>query len=206
MQTVGIVDYGMGNLHSVTNAFEHIGAVARVCRSPQELEAVDRIILPGVGAFGDAMRNLREGGWVVPLDHQVRQTGKPMLGICLGMQILACSGTEGGKHRGLGWIDADVLRIEPQGGLRVPHVGWNDIEYRSGHPLFADLPSRPDFYFVHSYAMRVERDEDLLAWCDYGGRICSAVGQGNIVATQFHPEKSQDYGLQMLMNFVDWMP
>lgn len=204
---VGIIDYGMGNLHSVFHAVEFTGCEARICRQPAELAEVERLILPGVGAFRDCMLNLRRTGFADALQAAVIGQGKPILGICLGMQAMARRSFEGGEHTGLGWFAADVVRLQPgAAGLRVPHVGWNQTACRSGHPLFKGLPPAPDFYFVHSYFMRCDDAGDVLATCDYGGPVTAAAGRGHIFATQFHPEKSQEHGLRVLGNFLNWQP
>jgi imidazole glycerol-phosphate synthase subunit HisH len=205
--TIGLIDYSMGNLLSVYNALETLGATVRICQSPDELLDVDRIVLPGVGAFRDCMLNLQSKGFTTVLEEMVIHQGKPILGICLGMQAMARRSFEGGEHRGLGWFEADVVRLQPNNSsLRVPQVGWNDILYRSQSPLFLGLTTSPDFYFVHSYYMKCEDDLDVDATCDYGGSVTAAVRKNNIFATQFHPEKSQDYGLQILDNFLNWNP
>ena len=193
----------MGNLYSVLSAFQMLGADAHLVETPDRLFAMDRLVLPGVGAFRDCMRRLREGGFAPALSQAVREQGRPLLGICLGMQALARKSYEGGEHEGLGWIDAEVVRLEH---ARVPHVGWNDLLYRTDSPIFQGLPARPDFYFVHSYQMRCTEGAVVDATCDYGGTVTAAVRQGNVVATQFHPEKSQDYGLRLLQNFLAWSP
>ena len=204
---IGIVDYGMGNLLSVYHALEMIGAEPKICQNPGELGEVDRIVLPGVGAFRDCMTNLREKGFVAALEEVVLHQGKPILGICLGMEAMARRSFEFGEYQGLGWFEADVVRLQPEDpSLRVPQVGWNELTYRSDSPLFARLPAKPDFYFVHSYFMKCEDEVDVEATCDYGGVVTAAIRKNNIFATQFHPEKSQDYGLQLLENFIEWNP
>ena len=204
---VGIVDYGMGNLLSVRNALESVGAEVTICGKPEDLGKADRIVLPGVGAFRDCMVNLREKGFIEALEEGVLRLGKPILGICLGMQAMAQKSFEGGQYTGLGWLDAEVIRLQPNDpNLRVPHVGWNEADYRSGSPLFSGLPALPEFYFVHSYFMKCSDAEEVEATCDYGGAVTAAVRKGNIFATQFHPEKSQDYGLRFLENFMKWKP
>jgi len=204
---IAIIDHGMGNLLSVYHALEMVGGIPQICAKPEDLNQYERLILPGVGAFGDCMANLHKKGFVDALDDMVIKQGKPILGICLGMQIMAGKGFEGGEHIGLGWFDADVIRICPHDpSLRVPQVGWNDISYDTDCPLFQKLPQAPDVYFVHSYFMQCKKENDVKSHCDYGGALTAAVCKDNIIATQFHPEKSQDYGLQMLENFLDWMP
>lgn len=204
---IGIVDYGMGNLLSVANAMEYIGADAGICKRPDELDAVDRIILPGVGAFRDCMANLENKGFVEALNRNVKELKKPIFGICLGMQVMARKSLEGGEHDGLGWFDADVVRIEPDDhNLRVPQIGWNEIDYVDDCPLFKGLPPNPDLYLVHSYYVKCDNRDDVVATCEYGVEVTAAVNRENIFATQFHPEKSQEYGLRILENFMAWEP
>lgn len=204
---VGIIDYGMGNLLSVRHALDFLGAEATVCAHPRELDDIGRIILPGVGAFGDCIRNLKQAGFVQALTDRVIRDGVPVLGICLGMQVMARRSFEGGEHEGLGWIDGDVVRIQTgDASLRVPHVGWNEVHYRKGSPLFDRLPDAGDFYFVHSYVVDCDNPADVEATCEYGRTITAAIRKKNIFATQFHPEKSQEHGLSILKNFIAWEP
>ena len=204
---IGIVDYGMGNLLSVYNALEMLGAEAKICQHPEDLNSVERIILPGVGAFRDCITNLVERFFVEALDEATLNEGKPTMGICLGMQAMAHRSLEGGEYKGLGWFNADVIRLQPSDtSLRIPQVGWNDVSYRQDSVFFAGLPPTPDFYFVHSYYMKCEDESDVDATCEYGGAVTAAVQKNNIFATQFHPEKSQDYGLRILENFLNWNP
>jgi len=204
---VGIVDYGMGNILSVYNAVEFIGESPVVCKKPEELRDVEKVILPGVGAFGDCVANLRQKGFAEALEVEVIKNKKPILGICLGMQIMARKGYEGGVHDGLGWLNADVVRLDPHdSAFHIPHIGWHEIDYRDDSPLFSGLPEDPDFYFVHSYYMRCNEQIDVDATFDYGGLFTAAVRKDNIFAVQFHPEKSQDYGLKVLENFLNWKP
>lgn len=203
---IGVVDYGMGNLRSVTNALGSLGADVSVCASPAALETVDRIVLPGVGAFRDCIATLRALGFADALQRRVRAEGVPILGICLGMQAMARRSFEGGVYEGLGWFEADVVRLEPPNGERVPHIGWNQVQYRASSPLFAGLPLAPDFYFVHSYHVQCDDVMDVEASCDYGLPVTAALRKGHIMATQFHPEKSQDHGLRVLANFIAWPP
>lgn len=207
MKKIGIVDYGMGNLLSVYHAVEMVGGDPRICDHPANLREVDRIILPGVGAFRDCMCNLNGRGFTERLNDAVIRRGVPILGICLGMQAMARGSSEGGAHDGLGWIDAAVVKLEPRdSSLRVPQIGWNDVSYRSGSPLFCGEPPTPDFYFVHSYYMKCDHEGEVEAACDYGGAVTAAIRRDNIFATQFHPEKSQDHGLKLLENFLSWNP
>ncbi len=204
---IAIVDCGINNLLSIHNALLSLGADARICSAPDDLDGVDRIVLPGVGAFKDCIHNLRSRGFEPALNELVMARGMPILGICLGMQVMARISHENGEHRGMGWIDAEIVRLAPQpDSLRVPQMGWNDVSYRAGSPLFSGLPQQCDVYFVHSYWMDCRDQTDVDAWCDYGGRVTVAVRRNNIVATQFHPEKSQDFGMRVLENFLGWSP
>jgi glutamine amidotransferase len=202
---VAIVDYGMCNLDSVRRAFEELGAKAFVTDDPVGLERADRIVLPGVGAFPDAMRNLRARGFDDALAKQVLDGGAPFLGVCLGMQLLATIGHEVEETDGLRWFDADVVRFTPsRAGERVPHIGWNEVDViASGSPLFAGIPPRADFYFVHSFHVVCRDRTDVLAATPYCGGFTSAIARDNVFATQFHPEKSQAHGLRVLRNFLE---
>ncbi len=198
---VVVVDYGMGNLRSVAKALERVGAEVRVSARPQDVEQAGKLVLPGVGAFAAAMAELSRRDLVEPLRRYLRED-RPFLGICLGLQLLLEKSYEEGEHRGLGVLAGDVVRFEPTDpNLKVPHMGWNQLQARPGVPLFAGVPEGADVYFVHSYYVRPAR-EVVAAETDYGGRFCSAVWQGRVFATQFHPEKSQKVGLRILANFV----
>ena len=204
---VGVVNYGMGNLFSVKSALEMIGANVIICQTPESLKKVDRIILPGVGGFEDCMENIINSGFKEGLNKEVLEQGKPIYGICLGMQIMGRMSYEFGEHKGLGWIDADVVKIKPNiESLNIPHVGWNNVVYKSDSLLFSELPKSPDFYFVHSFHLKCDKPNEVEATCDYGGIITASIKKNNIFATQFHPEKSQDYGLKLLKNFLSWKP
>jgi glutamine amidotransferase len=205
---VAVVDYGMGNLHSVRHALGMVGADVVLAHDPKDLEGASRIVLPGVGAFGECVKNLRASGMLESLENEVRKKGKPMLGICLGMQVLATSGEEMGEHEGLGWIPGRVKRLDVEGkGLRVPHVGWNEVKLvHGGHPILKGIKKESTFYFVHSYAFVPDVAGHTIATCDYGGDFTCAVAKDNVVATQFHPEKSQQNGLGVLEAFLDWKP
>jgi len=204
---IAIVNYGMGNLRSVQHALEMVGADVQVATHPEDLRTAERLVLPGVGAFGACVRHLRASGLVEALTEEVLHRGKPLLGICLGMQVLAGVGYEMGKHRGLGWIPAVVQRFEVELlGLKVPHVGWNEVILQRHTPLFHGLQRDPTFYFVHSYHLVPDTPEVTLASCDYGIRFTAAILRDNIFACQFHPEKSQHNGLRLLENFLAWSP
>ena len=212
--TVAIVDYGSGNLRSAAKAFERAaretGVDDRVVvtSDPREVAAADRIVLPGVGAFADC----RAGLYGVPdmvgtLQREVIERGKPFLGICVGMQLMATRGVEYGIHAGLDWIAGDVVRIEAGADhLKIPHMGWNELFDLRPHALLAGLKERDHAYFVHSFQLRVADDKTLLATTSYGGPITAIVGRDNLAGTQFHPEKSQATGLRLIGNFLRWKP
>jgi imidazole glycerol-phosphate synthase subunit HisH len=201
-QRVSIIDYGMGNLRSVANAFSAVGGEPEIVTRPEQLAAADRIVLPGVGAFADGMRNLREAGWDAALEREVRVESKPFLGLCVGMQLLASLGTEHGETEGLGWIPGVCERLGNGNGLRVPHIGWNDVDFTRTDGLYGGLDGSDAFYFVHSYVLRPEDDTIVSGICDYGGPFAASVEAGNVRAAQFHPEKSHRAGLRMLANFL----
>ena len=201
---LAVIDYGMGNLRSVVNAFGMLGFRASVARHPEELRQAEMIVLPGVGAFGDGMKNLRAAGWVEALEEGVGDEGKLFLGICLGMQLLATRGTEHGVHEGLNWVPGTVERLPVDDpALRVPHIGWNDVRFLKKDGLFAGLDDGHTFYFVHSYVFRPEDPGVVSGVCSHGVEFAAGVEVGNIYATQFHPEKSQRAGLAVLKNFAE---
>lgn len=201
---VAIINYGMGNLRSVANAFGALDCPAEIVVNPEELSRADRIVLPGVGAFGDGMDNLRRGGWIERLNEEVCQKRKPFLGICLGMQLLATTGLEHGTHEGLGWVPGVSRRIPPgDASLRVPHIGWNDVRFCKKDGLFASLNEEQTFYFVHSYILAPDDPHVVSGVCSYGIDFPASIETGNIFATQFHPEKSHRAGLAVLKNFVE---
>ena len=201
---VAIVDYGMGNLGSVSGALTGLGAQATIVQHPRELAGADRLILPGVGSFAEGMAHLCEHGWFAAIRAEV-QTGKPLLGICLGMHLLATRGTEGGDVAGLDLIPGEVRRLDTLGcGERIPHVGWNSVRPLSqAGGLLAGIPDGTDFYFVHSYAFRVAQESDVLASANYGVPFSAVLGRGHVFGTQFHPEKSSRAGFRLLRNFLD---
>ena len=197
-----MVDYGMCNLDSMRRALEECGANPRVTDNPKELEQAERIVLPGVGAFGDAMLNLRERGLDQALKGQVAQR-VPLLGVCLGMQLLASTGSEGGASAGLNLIPGDVVKLAPTPDTpRIPHVGWNEVTPHREHPLFRGLGMGKDFYFVHSYHFRCAERGDALAGTPYCGGFTSVVAREHVMGVQFHPEKSQKSGFALLRNFL----
>ncbi len=200
--SVGIVDYGRGNLTSVRNAIQAIGGNAQVIGDPANIDNISHLILPGVGAFGEAMERLHHSGWVSALHAHAMVRRRPLLGICLGMQLLMESGTEHGIHAGLGWIAGTVSKLTSTSDCRVPHIGWNDVELVTNSPLLVGLNTREDFYFVHSYAVRPTNESCVTGWCQQGERFAATLQQENLFATQFHPEKSQRAGLRLLENFL----
>lgn len=204
---IAIINYGMGNLGSVRRALEDLKADAFVAEHPYALFDANRIVLPGVGAFAEAMRRLHDGGWTDALNRLVKEQGRPLLGICLGMQLLASSGNEGGANAGLGMIDGEVKRLDDLGcTLRIPHVGWNEITFSANEQLFTHIPQCSDFYFVHSYAFVPADDNDCIALTSYGIKVVAAVRNNHIFGTQFHPEKSSKAGRQILLNFLGYRP
>ncbi|XPP27436.1 MAG: imidazole glycerol phosphate synthase subunit HisH [Leucobacter sp.] len=196
---VSLVNYGVGNLGSVRNMFKRIGVPTEDVSDPGALVHASRVLLPGVGAFDHGMRSLTDGGWVDALRAHAA-SGKPMLGICLGMQLLLESSEEG-ELPGFGFVAGSVKRFESGSGLRVPHMGWNHAAPAVDHPLFAGLGDDARFYFVHSYYAATVNDENVLARTEYGRTFASAVTAGNVSGVQFHPEKSHHYGMQLLENF-----
>lgn len=212
---VAIVDYGSGNLRSAAKAFERVvaeeglGATVAVTADPERVRTADRVVLPGVGAFGDCRAGLDAlPGMVQALTEHVFDKGRPFMGICVGMQLLATTGREHGSHAGLGWIPGEVLPLTPSDpALKVPHMGWNELAFVPGrHPLLDGLPDNPHAYFVHSYRFAVADPAHQLARVDYGGPVSAVVGKDNVVGTQFHPEKSQATGLRVIANFLKWKP
>lgn len=199
---VAIVDYGMGNLDSVSRAVEECGGRPLITSDPRDLTAAAAVILPGVGAFAKGMRNIRDRGLDEIIAGDVVPNGVPLLGLCLGMQLLATEGSEGDDASGLGLVPGRVERIQAP-GLRVPHVGWNEVHQTRDHPLFRSIRSGADFYFVHSYVLSCDEPDDVIATVPYGGDVVAAVARGGVAGVQFHPEKSQRPGFQMLRNFLD---
>ncbi|MFO0937623.1 MAG: imidazole glycerol phosphate synthase subunit HisH [Gemmataceae bacterium] len=199
-----IVDYGMANLRSVQKAFEAVGANAEISSDPKRIAAADRVVLPGVGAFRDAIARLRETG----LDQTIPEfiaTGRPFLGICLGLQMVFTKSMEDGEHRGLGIFPGTVVRFPSHPGLKVPHMGWNELSFqKEGCPLFRGIAVGSHVYFVHGYYAVPDDSSIIATTTTYHEPFCSAIWKDNVVATQFHPEKSQAVGLKMLENFSKW--
>ena len=211
---VAIVDYGSGNLCSAAKAFERaaheneIPAEVNVTSAPEAIAAADSIVLPGVGAFADCRRGLMVvPGLEAALHEAVMIRARPFLGICVGMQLMADAGREFEIVEGLGWIAGEVTAIEPADAeLKIPHMGWNEIEPRADHAILAGFEAATHGYFVHSYHFRLADPTDIVATTDYGGALAAVVGRDNIAGTQFHPEKSQEAGLRLIRNFLRWRP
>jgi len=199
---IAIIDYGLGNVQSVAGAVEKLGFKAVITSSPEELQKADKLILPGVGAFADGMKNLHNLGLIKVLNTLVLEQKKPILGICLGFQLMARESYEFGHHTGLGWLDASVIRLEPGNNLRVPHVGWNGLQQRQQNVLFENIPAEALFYYTHSFHVKMHQEQEALGKCSYGISFTSAAKKENIYGTQFHPEKSQQFGLKLLENFL----
>ncbi|MEI6240898.1 MAG: imidazole glycerol phosphate synthase subunit HisH [Planctomycetia bacterium] len=198
---VTIVDYGSGNLRSVQKACERLGVAASITDDPNRVAEADRVILPGVGAFGDAMRELRARGLVEPIVAHVL-ADRPFFGICMGLQLLFETGLEGGRHAGLGVLAGDVVRFDLPTGMKVPHMGWNTVSWTGAAGTSNPGGAAEYFYFVHAYHARPNDPDVIAATTDYGGPFCSAVRHGRLFATQFHPEKSQTAGLRLLASFL----
>ena len=201
MGSVCILDYGSGNVKSVFNLFFTIAKHVVISNKPAEIRQATHIILPGVGAFGAAMRRIRERLPMDALEQAILSDKKPFLGICVGMQVLATRGMEFGEYPGLGWIGGSVEKVDSR-QLPLPHIGWNNISCKQNSPLLDGLGDDPDFYFVHSYAFRVKNEQHVLAATSYGEEFCSVVQQENIYGVQFHPEKSQRTGIKLAKNFL----
>jgi len=201
---LAVIDYKMGNIRSVAKAFELLGADVIITSKAGDIEKAERLVLPGVGAFSDGMRNLKELNLINILNKEIVNNKKPFLGICLGMQLLAKESEEFGRHEGLGWVDAEIKGFKFENNkLKVPHGGWNNSNIKKPNDLFGGIKNSAEFYFVHSYYMFC-KEEIITADCDYGIRFAAAIRQDNIFATQFHPEKSQTTGLKLLNNFLNW--
>ena len=214
MQSVALIDYGSGNLRSAEKALQKAAAgLARPAEvittdDPERIARADLIVLPGVGAFAACMGALEaRTGVIEAITEAVKGRGKPFLGICVGLQLLATRGLEFGETAGLGWIEGDVKRIEPADPhFKVPHMGWNSLDGTLPAAMFAGLPAQPHLYFTHSFAIYPAHDADVAASVDHGGRFTAAVMRGNVAGVQFHPEKSQGAGARLLTNMLEWRP
>lgn len=201
--TIGIVDVGIGNLGSINQAIYNLGFDSVPIYDSSGLDRVTHLLLPGVGAFNAAMKRLREAKLVEPI-RAFAENGKPLLGICLGMQLLATRGCEGGETWGLNLVPGHIEKIDTMGHLRIPHVGWNEARQKNSHPILNRIRNDVDFYFVHSYKFVADDQKNILAVTEYGETFSSIVAYGNIVGIQFHPEKSQTNGIKLLENFCTW--
>ncbi|MFC3229949.1 imidazole glycerol phosphate synthase subunit HisH [Marinibaculum pumilum] len=212
--SVAIVDYGSGNLRSAHKAFERAaaeigyGGAIEVTADPDRVAAADRIVLPGVGAFADCLHGLQAlPGMTEALDEAVRARARPFLGICVGLQLLASRGLEHGSWPGFGWIPGEVVALTPDdSGLKIPHMGWNDLVFETVHPLLRGLRPGDHAYFVHSYHLVAEEPAAIQATVDYGGPVTAIAARDNVAGTQFHPEKSQATGRRLIANFLRWAP
>jgi glutamine amidotransferase len=201
---IAIVNLDIGNLGSVRRAFEDLGAEVFIADDPAAICDADRIVLPGVGAFSEGMTRLENSGWSGALNNAVLQQRKPLLGICLGMHLLATNGHEGGETKGLGFIPGNVWRLDAMGcSLRIPHMGWNEVRYQKSDTLVDGIPDLSDFYFVHSYAFALDNQDDLIATAPYDCEVAAIVRHDNIFGCQFHPEKSSKAGRRLLKNFME---
>jgi glutamine amidotransferase len=197
---ITIVDYQMGNLRSVQKGIEHVGGEAKISSDPGEIQRADKLILPGVGAFGDAMAEIHRRDLASPIRDFI-DSGRPFLGICLGLQLLFERGYEHGEHKGLGVLEGDVVRFELPRSFKVPHMGWNTVRKKADAPILSNTDDGTHFYFVHSYYVRPADPSVVALECDYGESFCAMVWRDNLFATQFHPEKSQEDGLQLIRAF-----
>lgn len=202
---IAVVDYGMGNLGSVKMAFKKLGVNISSYNDIDQLECADAYILPGVGAFPQAITNLKKYGIYDFLNEQILEKKKPILGICLGMQLMADQSFEQGNTKGFGWVSGAVTPIKPSSNLHVPHVGWNNLHIKNQDIIFKNIDNDSHFFYDQSFRFEVKNENLILGFCDYGGKIVSVIRQSNIFGTQFHPEKSQRNGLKMLRNFINYV-
>jgi len=200
---IGLIDYGMGNIHSLMSAGEYLGIKIKICKNKSDLQLVDKIILPGVGAFGACMDILKSLGFYEELNNQVINNKKNILGICLGMQIMATKSLEFGETKGLNWVSGTVEKMNVGDNFKLPHVGWNSLNHKKQSPLFNNLRIDSDYYFVHSYSFKNSNQNDVLATFNYSSNYTASINKENIYGVQFHPEKSQENGLRILENFVN---
>jgi len=206
---IALIDYGAGNLHSVYNALMAAGASSvEITNDPNYISGADRIVLPGVGAFG-ACRNalVSIDGMIDAMSERVRSDAVPFLGICVGMQLLADEGVEHGTHQGLGWIGGTVRAFEANENIKIPHMGWNEVSVQPRHGVaVTGLIQQGEAYFLHGYKFEAQNTGDIVAYTDHGGEVCAAIGKDTILGVQFHPEKSQSYGIEFLSRFLNWNP
>jgi glutamine amidotransferase len=205
---ITVIDYGVGNLASIQNMLRRLGHPAVISADPAIVAAADKLILPGVGAFDYGMARLRDSGMMEALNHTVIERRTPILGICLGAQLLTHRSDEG-ELPGLGWFDAETVSFDHSKhahGERIPHMGWADLEIIRPHPLLTDLPEEPRFYFVHSFHLKCRHEEEIIATAHHGYSFAAGIARGHIAGVQFHPEKSHKFGMKVLDNFAKWQP
>jgi|TARA_B110000259_G_C13988531_1_gene391480 glutamine amidotransferase len=201
---IGVINFGLGNLGSIINSFKEINANIKIISDPKDIDNIEHLILPGVGSFRLGMKNLLNKGWDKKIFSHVEKQ-KPLLGICLGMQLLFNRGEEDGECKGLGLIKGKVIKMKSMKNRKLPHVGWNQLNFKNKHPIFEKVRDNVDYYFVHSYECLVENNSNIISTSNYHTEILSCVSNGNnIVGTQFHPEKSPPNGLKILKNFLNW--
>lgn len=200
---IAVIDYGAGNLRSVVNTFRKLGADIFIAEKPEQLADAEKVVLPGVGAFGAGMDALRETGFIDPI-HRAVESGKPLIGICLGMQYLFDASEEMGSHAGLGLLAGRVVKFDANSTPRIPHIGWNQLHQQQAHPILANVPDGGYAYFVHSYYVEAGEKSDVLVSTDYGVNFPSVLARDNVVGIQCHPEKSQAVGQQIIKNFMEW--
>jgi len=204
MKKIAIVNYGVGNLQSVYNAFSAVGGTAKIIDSPKDIKAFDMIVLPGVGAFGDGMKNLTTMGWKEALEKEVQVKKKPFIGFCLGMQLLATTGYEHGVFQGLGWVAGTVDKmVSNDSDVRIPHIGWNNVRFIKKNGIYNNIGDEQSFYFVHSYILNPTDKNVISGICSHGADFVASIEIDNISATQFHPEKSHKAGLTVIKNFIE---
>lgn len=202
-KAISVIDYGCGNLASVVNMIQHVGGEGRIIRTPDELDSAAKLVLPGVGAFDHGIGSLRQGGWIKPLEQAVHERQIPIMGICLGMQLLT-RGSEEGQEPGLGWVDAQAIRFRPENPrLKVPHMGWNEVRQARADELLPESATSRRFYFVHTYRVECADPADVLLECEYGEAFVAAFRRANIWGFQFHPEKSHRFGMELFRRFLE---
>lgn len=203
MKRVGIIHYGLGNIRSVSNAFEYVGASPFIATKPSDLKYADYVVLPGVGAFGDGMDHLNNNGWTQEILDYATVKKKPLIGLCLGMQLLASKGTEFGEHDGLGLIEGTVIKLtSADKSIRIPHIGWNNVNVALGKRMYEDIAAPLDYYFVHSFYLNTNDNSAVSGTCHHGQEFVASIEKDNVWGAQFHPEKSQRVGLALLSNFL----
>lgn len=205
MTQVGVIDLEIGNIRAIRSSLTVVGADSTVVETPEQIASFSYLLLPGVGSFSEPSKKLFDSGWAEAL-HAAANRGQPILGICLGMQLLGLSSSEGGESAGLGLITGRTSLLPRSESARIPHVGWNSVHQRREHPIYEGIPNHTDFYFSHSFAMKLNESAEMLGTTTHGEEFTSVVGRGTTLGIQFHPERSQRAGLRLLLNFVNWRP